>query len=69
MFLSRFVPQETLLSVWVAQLWGDGRTGIRQKSAVQWSGVGIESMSIDDDVDIFCLNCVLISKMVFLECE
>lgn len=42
-------------------------TGIRQKSAVQWSGVGIESMSIDG-VDIllefhFKLEIVLWIRM------
>lgn len=32
---------------------GEGRTGIRQKSAVQWSGVGIESIDDGDDILLF----------------
>lgn len=41
---------------------GMGCTGIKQKSAVQWSGVGIESMSIDD-VDIFA--SIVLENLMF----
>lgn len=47
----------------------DGGTGIRQKSAVQWSGVGIESMSLDVDILVIVYEDLMFVFRIFGRCR